>query len=269
MKIEYDDKFAAIIDSVCFWLGYQFKIGRDQLIHEASLRYPIADTITSKGISINRINLEWLHPYFISKKIDLVIVDKVENGTVQEVYEFKIAKSGTSLKNDEEHQRVFNDVIRLAYYHKISKIDCYFLMCGKYFDFKTFFVGQEKDVFKLENEKIVVAQQRIETPVLTTQDPQFDKGWTSRGLYKDWFAFEFNGEQVITFKITNPKSKSEWGLRNFQKSYKIRDKKILNFENTITIKTTCMAITPNGFEKSRTHAAGIWKIEYINKNKLP
>ncbi len=45
-----DERFNAVVDAVCYWLGYQFKIGRDNLMHEASLRYPIADTITAKGI---------------------------------------------------------------------------------------------------------------------------------------------------------------------------------------------------------------------------
>lgn len=33
-----EEKFASIIDAVCYWLGYQLKIGREQLIHEASLK---------------------------------------------------------------------------------------------------------------------------------------------------------------------------------------------------------------------------------------
>jgi len=130
-----DERFAAIIDAVCYWLGYQLKIGRSQLIHEASLRYPIADTITSKGTAINRVVLEQLHPIFKSKKIDLVIYEESikepktekDDSNLKEVFEFKLAKIGTSEFESEEHQRVFDDVIRLAYYHLWSKKDCYFL----------------------------------------------------------------------------------------------------------------------------------------------
>lgn len=105
-EIKKAERLNAIVDAVCYWLGYQFKIGRDQLIHEASLRYPIADTITSKGIAINRIVLEQLHPIFKSKKIDLVIFDEMvkepeaekDDNNLKEVYEFKLAKSDTSIE---------------------------------------------------------------------------------------------------------------------------------------------------------------------------
>ena len=66
------EKFNAINEAICYWLGYQFKIGRDKLIHEASLRYPIADTITATNIEIAKIQLEKGHPlqtvsYYIKK----------------------------------------------------------------------------------------------------------------------------------------------------------------------------------------------------------
>lgn len=133
-----DEKFASIIDAVCYWMGYQFKIGRDQLIHEASLRYPIADTVTATNIAISQLVLEKLHPIFKSKKIDLVVYDKNATSAEQEtsdnklieVYEFKLAKKETNDEYSTEHQRVFDDVVRLAYYNLWRNKDCYFLMCG-------------------------------------------------------------------------------------------------------------------------------------------
>lgn len=130
-----NEKFNAIVEAVCYWLGYQFKIGREQLIHEASLRYPIADTITAKGKAINRIILEKLHPIFKKRYIDLVIYDEtvkepeteIDDTKLNEVYEFKLAKNATSKEHQEEHQRVFDDIVRLAYYHLWSKKECYFL----------------------------------------------------------------------------------------------------------------------------------------------
>jgi hypothetical protein len=119
------NKLNAIVDAVSYWLGYQFKIGREQLIHEASLRYPVADTITATGIKINQIVLEKSHPIFKSKIIDLVIFDEIvkepgaekDDANLKEVYEFKMAKSKTSKQYGNEHQRVFDDIIRLAYYN--------------------------------------------------------------------------------------------------------------------------------------------------------
>jgi hypothetical protein len=173
-----NEKFNAIVEAVCYWLGYQFKIGRDQLIHEASLRYPIADTITAKGIAINRIILEKLHPIFEKKYIDLVIFDdtfkepatEIDDTKLEEVYEFKLAKSATSKKHKEEHQRVFDDIVRLAYYNLWGDKDCYFLMCGKYEDFKTYFVGQKSELKKDKRKLLAPIRQKTDTQSTTNND---------------------------------------------------------------------------------------------------
>lgn len=263
-----EDKFASIIEAVCYWLGYQFKIGREQLIHEASLRYPIADTITSKGIGINRIVLEKLHPIFKSKKIDLVIYNnrvsnpetEVDDKRLKEVYEFKLAKSETSKLESDEHQRVFDDVVRLAYYSKWGKKDCYFLMCGKYEDFKTYFIGQKNEVIKKDGKN----QSKPKTISDSKNQIQIDKEkWEPDGLYKDWFKFKLGDSIIKEFKIVNQSDKDEWGLQKFQNSYQIRDGILKKYTKSIKIKTTCMSITPNGLENKRTHAAGIWKIEML------
>ncbi|MDR1729484.1 MAG: hypothetical protein LBR52_02355 [Prevotellaceae bacterium] len=255
-----DEKFNAIVDAVCYWLGYQFKIGREQLIHEASLRYPIADTITAKGIAINRIVLEKRHPIFKSKKIDLVIFDKdiqelaeieKDDTNLKKVYEFKLAKSETGKEYDTEHQRVFNDVVRPTYYHLWNNKDCYFLMCGKYDEFKTFFVGQ-KNAIQQENRKNIVPLRQKTNPF---------EGWQPEGLYKNWFGFKIGEEKEIEFETTT--ENNCWGLESFQKSYKPREENKNMFSNAIKIKTKCVAITPHGLENVRTHAAGIWKIEAV------
>ncbi|MEI7663872.1 MAG: hypothetical protein WCK34_16815 [Bacteroidota bacterium] len=264
MKTIIDPKFAAINDAVCYWLGYQFKIGRDQLIHEASLRYPIADTITSLGIAINRIVLELLHPLFKSKKIDLVIfqddvknpANEADDKNLKEVYEFKLAKFGTSVLNGDEHQRVFDDVIRLAYYNLWSKKECYFLMCGKYEDFKAFFIGHKNPSSKLGGSTIVTAPQSI-------QDIPGMSSWNATGLYKDWFGFRIGEEKDYEFSITDPTNQIEWGLGSFQHNYHIREHLTHSYARSIKIKTRCVAITPNGLT-DKTHAVGIWKIESKN-----
>jgi hypothetical protein len=267
-EIKKAERLNAIVDAVCYWLGYQFKIGRDQLIHEASLRYPIADTITSKGIDINRIILEQLHPIFKSKKIDLVIFNETvkepeteeDDTNLKEVYEFKLAKSQTSIEYKEEHQRVFDDIVRLAYYHLWSNKDCYFLMCGKYEDFKTFFVGQKSAITEEDNKfKVPIRQITIQQ----SNQEQFIE-WKPKGIYKDWFSFNIGEEKEIEFKKSdNPK----WGLKPFQKNYKVRKPKKHTYAESFKVKTKCVAITPSGLENIKTHAAGIWKIEAVNNKK--
>lgn len=257
-----EEKFASIIDAVCYWLGYQLKIGREQLIHEASLRYPIADSITSKGIAMHRIVLEKLHPIFKSKKIDLVIYDETVNlpetekddSRLIEVFELKLAKSKTAEMYSDEHQRVFDDVVRLAYYNMWGKKECYFLMCGTFENFKTYFVGQKSEV-KFDGKKNVVAQKHSKkianSELLVTEE------WQPDGLYKDWFGFKIGESKTIKFDSTSEK----FGLKPFQKNYEPREIKN-KFKETIEIKTTCVALSSVG-ETMKTHAAGIWKIEAI------
>jgi len=260
-----EEKFASIIDAVCYWLGYQLKIGREQLIHEASLRYPIADAITAQGTSINRVVLEKLHPLFESKKIDLVIFDKsvkvpeaeTDDAKLKEVFEFKLSKSDTAKFRSLEHQRVFDDVVRLAYYNMWGKKDCYFLMCGKYEDFKTFFVGQQSSITKSAGKNKVATRQARTQNML---DSSFSNGWEPGGLYKEWFDFTIGKSKTIKFEIDKINNGDKWGLRTFQNNYQPRDENAHKFSNTIEVKTTCLAITSPG-EINRTHAAGIWKIE--------
>lgn len=259
-----DDRSAAIIEAVSYWLGYQYKIGRNQLIHEASLRYPIADTITSKGTSINRIVLEQLHPIFKSKKIDLVIYNEdvidpssEENDEkLNEVFEFKIAKSDTSKFGSIEHQRVFDDVVRLAYYHQWHNKNCYFLMCGKYEEFKAYFIGQRSEISEENGKKIVTPRRSQED----STKPE-NREWKPDGIYKDWFGFKIGEVKEINFEVSDSKNEDEFGLQSFKRNYQIRMGIGKSFGDKVNVKTTCLAITSPGIEKTRTHAAGIWKIE--------
>lgn len=262
-NLETSEKFNAVVDAVSYWLGYQFKIGREQLIHEASLRYPIADALTAKGIGISRIVLEKLHPIFRSKIIDLVVFDKhihnpeaeEDDINLKEVFEFKLAKNETSKEYGEEHQRVFDDIARLAYYHLWGSKDCYFLMCGKYGDFKTYFVGQKNNVELKGNKETFPLRQNKPASL-------FDE-WKPDGLYNDWFSFNIGEEKEKEFNETDHDS---WGLKSFQSRYDVRDNTNHKYSPTITVKTKCIAITPEGLENKRTHAAGIWKIEAVSTN---
>lgn len=261
-NIVTNEKFNAVVDAVCYWLGYQFKIGRDQLIHEASLRYPIADTLTAKGIAINRVVLEKLHPVFKSKKIDLVIFSEnvkepeaeKDDSNLNEVYEFKLANSKTSEKYSDEHQRVFDDIVRLAYYNLWKNKDCYFLMCGKYEEFKTYFVGQKSTIEITNDKNIIPIRQKVKTGEI---EQKIFEEWKPDGLYKDWFGFKIGEEKEAEFN----KNENNWGLKSFQNNYHIREDFGQKFSDKIKIKTKCLAITPYGLETSKTHAAGLWKIE--------
>lgn len=260
MSTKISDRFNSVIDAVCYWLGYQFKIGRQHLVHEASLRYPIADSITAIGVDIQRVVLERTHPVFKGKRIDLVIfadnvanpVDEQDDSYFDSVYEFKIANSKSGRNFSDEHQRIFNDIARLAYYNLWNSKECYFLICGSYQDFKTYFVGQQLKVMT-EGSKNILPQRPI-------QDS--NEGWKPDGLYKDWFSFKPDGEKEITFQSDDHE---KWGLKSFQENFLIRPDLIQRYTFELTVRTKCLAITPYGLENQRTHAAGIWKVEGLQK----
>jgi len=255
MQNQPDEKkrFLRINEAICFWLGYQFKIGRKLLIHEASLRYPLADAITSGNIGIGQVVLEYLHPIFKSKKIDLVVFDEKskvgkDGSFLKEAFEFKLAKEGTGKEGKVEHQRVFNDLLRLAFHSQWQGKKCYFLMAGTYEDFKVYFVGQKNAVDIVDGKNQIAPRRR------TSGDPENEK-WSPEGLYKDWFGFSVNEEKRMVFK-----DDLDWGLSAFKKDYQVRKEVGKIIPSTVQIKTKCLAITPSGLGKSRTHASGIWEV---------
>lgn len=242
------NSFTELIDAICYWLGYQENIGRKKLIHEASLRYPLADALTKNETSITKIKLENTHPLFKSKRVDLaILVDENDKSSISKLHEFKIAKYTSEF--GDEHQNVFDDVVRLAYYNMVTDKDCYFLMCGSYDNFRHYFVG-DKPKPEQDNDGVKI-KQRI--PEIT--------GWKPDGVYKGWFKFEQGDTEEKEFSIDHD-SESDWGLESFKKRYILRDGlESTDFYNSdsITIKTTCMAVSP--FNNNKTHATGIWKIE--------
>ena len=196
--------------------------------------------------------------------IDLVIYNdsvktpetEIDDSKLAEVFELKLAKSKTGEQYSDEHQKVFDDVIRLAYYNMWGKKDCYFLMCGTYENFKTFFVGQNSRAKPEGGKNILVPKQ-----VKKIEDfgiPETEE-WLPSGLYKEWFGFKPGEPVSIEFNDSSDK----WGLKPFQKNYEPRDPGH-KFISTIKIRTTCIALTPVE-EKNKTHAAGLWKIEGIEK----
>jgi hypothetical protein len=271
------ERFNAINEAICYWLGYQFKIGRERLIHEASLRFPIADTLTSKGTEINRIQLEKGYPCFIDRLVDIFVFDKAINDltddnwidSIFEIYELKIAKKDSGNKYGQENQRIVDDILRLAYFNISTGKAAYFLICGRYQDFKNYFIGQKDAPQKDQDENIIIKERRSEAKIT---DSNNDIGWNiNNSLYKDYFDFEFSSppkpKEYTFFLNTLTGTESEeigkekfFGLNSFQSRYKIKDSLFI-WGESIKIKTTCIAITPFENITHRTHACGIWKIE--------
>lgn len=275
--------FFSLNEAICYWLGYQFNIGRKRLLHEASLRYPIADALTGDGIEINKIALEKGHPYFNDRYVDILVsnqdLNKVDKAnfinSLNSIVELKICKVDTGRQYSNEHQRIIDDILRLAYFNLISKKDAYFIICGQYKDFKNYFIGLKDEKTKNEENDIQLkeksgGQDINNTPLV----------WNvNKSLYSLFFDFEVQHFPILnkednsrthTFKLNiipedideKERKKMEHGFNSFQSNYKPKAE-LLQFDSEITIKTTCLAITPFELNPSRTHACGIWKIEAL------
>lgn len=279
-KRKVESKFEAINNAICYWLGYQHKIGREKLIHEASLRYPIADVLTGQGTEINKIQLEKCHPYFVDRPVDLFVYNKPTNDvedenlvdSIAEMYELKLAKNTTNTEFGNENQRIIDDILRLAFLNKGSGNSCYFVICGTYENFKTYFIGDKnKPTIDKKNRAILN---------LNKDDKEPNKWNTQRSLYKDYFEFHINGTKTYEFKITpeapnyskselkdlskdeiKEYKKAKFGLTDFSRRYETKADTISI--DPITVQTTCLGITAFEGTSHRTHAGGIWKIESV------
>ena len=264
------EKFNAINEAICYWLGYQFKIGRDQLVHEASLRYPIADTITATDIEIAKIQLESGHPLFSDRLVDLLLYDQPitkipeENllSSISEMYELKLAKKETGTKGGQENQRIIDDLLRLAYFNQQTGKDSYFLICGTYQNFKNYFVGQRDKPQTGTGKNILIKERQNSTTTPNEWNPR-------ESLYREYFDFElfktpksyvFNKNEIFDSDTESEVKQKQFGLNSFQERYKIKDG-LMTWTDSIHIKTTCVALTPFESITHRTHACGIWKIE--------
>ncbi len=281
----------SIKEAVCHWLGYQSAIGRERLIHEASLRYPVADSITSGTMEINSIYLEKGHPSFKKRLVDIFLLNEKENSisvkTIRAIFELKLSKRNTGTKFSNENQRVIDDILRLAYFNLHSEKEAYFLICGTRDDFEKYFIGNKRKekLTKKDNgerlqaeekqgvsAKTEIALNKKQGVAITTTETELTnlKEWKAeKSLYKKYFSFGVNTSQNYTFAVTTQtdtnesdkdKKRREFGLYSFQKEYIIKNESI-KYEESISIKTTCMAITLA--ESSGTHACGIWKIEAV------
>lgn len=278
------DNFKSICEAVCYWLGYQFSIGRERLIHEASLRYPIADAITSCNISIDKIQLERGHPYFKDKRVDVFVcnqkVTSIDVEFIDSIFELKLSKSETGNEFSLEHQRVIDDILRLAYFNLISKKDSYFLICGTYENFKNYFVGDKTVQTTDENQNIQISMLQGKNDEENAVANVKDKWNAEKSLFKDYFNFDYidsksSGklpqQKEYVFEIKDKMTATdEFGLKNFHKKYTSKKDKsnqdFIVFDNKLKIRTTCVAITPFESITNRTHACGIWKIEGFKEN---
>ena len=132
--------FEKLIHAITYWMSYQERIGRNFMIQESSLKYPVADYLTGLGIPIENIDLEFSHPELKNRRIDLVTTDVPQSNKafkIENAIEFKIASSKTNY--DPEKERIFNDLMRMYLMNQRKNVSSYFVICGQQKDFIQYF----------------------------------------------------------------------------------------------------------------------------------
>lgn len=229
--------FNKLIHSVTYYLSYQDRIGRDFMINEFSLKYPVADYLTGLEMPLTNIQLEFPHPTFKKRQIDLVTTDNSKK-KIENVFEFKMAKLDT--RYEPEQKRIFNDLMRLHLIAKANASSCYFVIVGTAEEFLQCF--------------------RSTIPKkLASQTIDKDDLPLPNGFYTEWFKFNVNDEK--TFDVKNV-SKNDYDkiYKAFLQDYKPKKRgEILILPDQITTK--CIAISALSREFPTPYVGGIWKIE--------
>jgi hypothetical protein len=225
--------FNKLIHSVTYYLSYQDRIGREFMINESSLKYPVADYLTGLEIPLVNIQLEYAHPDLKKRQIDLITTDISKR--VESAYEFKIARQIT--KYESEQKRIFNDLMRLHLIGRSNGAACYFIIAGTQSDFIQYF----------------------RSIVTKKPDPNNKNLPMPEGFYSEWFDFEIGEEKTFFVRDCSDDTYAAvytafWG------NYESRKKNIpLVLPEKLT--TTCVAISAISREFPTPFVGGIWKVE--------
>jgi hypothetical protein len=225
--------FNELLHSATYYLSYQHKIGRNFMIDESSLKYPIADYLTGLEFPISRIKLEYRHPDLKSRRIDVVTTDP-GGKFIENAFEFKLAQSTT--KNDAEQKRIFHDLARLHLISQSTGASCYFLIAGTQEDFIPNF-------YSIRSQRPLVNSNKLPDP---------------EGVYKEWFKYVVGKEQ--TFAVRNVMGNAYEAIYDsFIKDYRLRDEtQVLNLP--VQIKTKCLAISAISRDYPTPYIGGVWQI---------
>lgn len=235
--------------AVMHWLSYTSAIGRNYVLNEGAIKYPVCEYLERATRHEDDIMLEFGHPKLSMKRFDLFFIKKrSEKG----VFEFKYIKNGSSRKS-EEKQRIFNDLMRLHLFLS-GKNKSYFLICGNQKDFVCDFQALK---LKLDdtNDNLFI------TPRFYNSLP---KTIESKGFYTEWFSFDNNNPlKTINLESDNPEYRSIYNdfLKEHSTAYKIKTNRKLSLPKII--KTNLLFLTGNIEQTTilfQPSKIGIWEV---------
>ncbi len=236
--------------SIQSWLNYTSAVGREFVLSESSIKLPLAEFIGTKIADTEAVKLEFLHPFFFMKRFDLYFERTVEDNNLKTAFEFKYIKNGSTLDKVEK-QRIFNDLMRLYYFKKLSSKNCkvFFLICGTQYEF-------DQSFQKIPTYTSAI-KPRQNAPVVQTQ---------MSGFYTEWFKFDYeDSEQTISFGKDDSVYKPFYD--DFFENYEMAYKKQLGDDKSLKkpkeIRTKLIFISEDNTQKNvpEPMKLGIWEIK--------
>lgn len=218
------------------WLNYKDSTCKTSLLAESSIRYPLAEFLERK-LSANVV-LEENHPLFKKRRFDFSYDHKLNGKKRKGFIEIKVVRKNT--KEESEIQRIFNDLMRLAYC-STSNYN-YFILCGKTTDFNCFFKNELTKTSSIDE--------------ILRRTPSEHQ--SASGIYSNWFAFERGCEK--SFK---PSAFPQHEV--FYRKYCWREN--VEQHNLSSIKTTLIESLPRGFETNKSQCVYVWRVKGVKLHK--
>lgn len=230
MKKEIDHIHLA--SSIIWWLNYLNAVGRNYVINESSIKYPVAEYLENSVSERDNIKLEYNHPLLKKRSIDLYY----KNEGQKVAFEFKFIKNGSTTKKKEK-QRVFDDLLRLHYFLENGGTKAYFLICGVKSEFKNSFM-----------EIPIVVGPPTPKPTITISK-----------FYHHWFDFD-NVGSIKEIDIENPHPDYKKNCEDFYKFYKPKKGKTLNKVSKIKTKLIFLSQELVDSKIPENLRIGIWEV---------
>ncbi len=228
------------------WLGYLSKASdNSKLIAESSIKFPFVECLERH--SIKDIYLEYRHPLFKGKRIDVCVGSNAESeidfDTIQNVFiEFKFVRGDTL--SDKEKQRYFNDIMRLSCLKKkCPQSTCYLLICGETISFNDAF--RYCPGFKDISSMLV--------------DKKGKKRKNKKSIYNKWLSFnmQFREKSTDFSKIQYNKY-----IKSFKDEYlcKKRDGVAVEDKEILILNTHLKLMLPSKGSIDNSYSLGLWEI---------
>lgn len=244
---------AGLAGAVQFHLSYLCTVSRTDLLAESCFRNSVVEYLERIPTEKCAISFEHRHPVFKSKRIDIAWKLGMNNPEKLDAFlEMKFVKSATA--NDQEKERYFNDLTRLAFLTSHDKngnpsYRGFFLASGRTLNWRDCFLYQY-DSQEVDGQGAI--------PLSNTIQREAKK----QSVYAKWLSFDINK----SIKVVDTRDYSDSFYEKFCKEYELRSsEKRPDF--FIKFRTELLWI--NGLEEGLTGptVTALWEVTAINDDE--